>query len=168
MVACQATKKEGEHLLDKKLLEELERYILLHQNSHYELYMQSPSDITPEELEEYIKSRRKRSFQQLLFQFIDSAGAADADIYKKAGIDRRHFSKIRSNSAYRPLKKTVLSFILALELNTDEAEELLEAAGYSFSGSEERDLVLQFFLENGIYDCDKINLALHHFQLEVL
>lgn len=82
------------------------------------------------ELEEFIKINRKPSYAKVLFSFIDKKGKKDSDIYKKVGIDRRHFSKIRSNPDYRLGKNTAIALTIALE-NKNEAEQLMSAAGFS-------------------------------------
>ena len=111
------------------------------------------------ELEDFIKNKRKPTFNQILFSFIDQKGATDSDIYKRAGIDRRHFSKIRSNPDYRPGKNTAIALAIALELNKKETDRLLSAAGFSLSESDTFDLVIRFCLEKKIYDLHTINLS---------
>ena len=93
---------------------------------------------------------------------------SDAEVYKKAGLDRRHFSKIRSNPNYHPGKNTVIALAIALELNKKETGRLLTVAGYSLSESDTFDLVIQFCLEKKIYDLDTINQALEYFSLKPL
>lgn len=123
--------------------------------------------IRESELEHFIKKTRKKAFSQLLFSFIDKKEVCETDVYKKAGIDRRHFSKIRSAN-YRIGKNTVISLVLALKLNKKEAEELLNAAGYSLSDSDTFDLIIQYFLEKKIYDILTVNQALDYFSLKPL
>lgn len=125
-------------------------------------------DVSHTELENFVKNKRKQTFNQLLFSFIDQKGANDSDIYKRAGIDRRHFSKIRSNPNYHPGKNTVIALAIALELHKKETGQLLAAAGYSLSESDTFDLVIQFCLEKRIYDLDTINQALDYFSLKPL
>ena len=103
-----------------------------------------------------------------MFSLIDKKGASDPDIYKKAGIDRRHFSKIRSNPDYRPVKNTVIALALALELNKKETDKFLSSAGYSLSDSDTFDLVIQFCVEKKIYDIHDVNQALDYFSLKPL
>src|SRR5690606_40064692 len=103
-----------------------------------------------------------------LFQLIDQKGMKASEVYKRAGIDRRHFSKIRTNSSYKPKKNTIISLALALELDKDETEELLQAAGYAFSDNDTHDLIIQFFLEKQLYDIGIINEVLDHFRLRPL
>ena len=125
-------------------------------------------DIQTIELEDFIKTNRKPTLNQVLFSFIDKKEVSDIEIYKKAGIDRRHFSKIRSNPNYRPRKNTTIALALALELNKNDTEKLLSSAGYSLSDSETSDLVIQFCLKKKIYDIDLVNQALDYFSLKPL
>lgn len=143
----------NEHLAMKAY--ELEKHIL-------------SEDFYSIELEDFIHKNRKPAFNQTLFSQIDEKGAVDSEIYKKAGIDRRHFSKIRSNPNYRPSKNTVIALALALELDRDETEHLLDSAGYSLSDSETFDLVIQFCLEKRIYNIHDVNQALAYFSLKPL
>jgi hypothetical protein len=95
-------------MLDKKLLIELQGYVETHLSrlnfALCERYIEEDlcENIHPIELEDFIKNTRKPTFNQVLFSFIDKKRVSDLDIYKRAGIDRRHFSKIRSNPDYRP------------------------------------------------------------------
>ena len=163
-------------MLDKKLLIELQEYIESHLDriTHdvCKSIMHSPEVLYDEiphiELENFVKNKRKPTFNQLLFSFIDKKGVSDPDIYKKAGIDRRHFSKIRSNPDYRPGKNTVIALALALELNQKETDKLLSSAGYSLSDSDIFDLVIQFCIEQKIYDIHDVNQALDYFSLKPL
>jgi hypothetical protein len=130
-------------------------------------YIQQSESITID-LEDYIKNHRKPTLNQVLFRLIDDSGESDVDIYKKAGIDRKLFSKIRSNPDYRPSKNTTIALALALQLNIDDTEELLSAAGYSLSESNVFDLVIQFCLEHNIHDIYSVNVALDHFDQKCL
>ncbi len=94
------------------------------------------------------------SFNQLLFKYIDDKHLNEVDIYKKAYIDRKLFSKIRSNINYRPKKKTVVQLIFGLKLNIAEANELLNSAGYYLSHSLKSDLIVEWFIINNNYDLD--------------
>ena len=82
-------------------------------------------------------------------------------MYHKAGLTKAHFSKIKNTKDYQPSKATALALALAMKLTADEAEDLLERAGYTFSPSQLRDLVVKFFIEEGIYDVDEVNIQLH-------
>ncbi|MBP1933215.1 hypothetical protein [Ammoniphilus resinae] len=162
-------------MLDRRLLIELEEYIERHPIRLHNDVLESPifeescsEGIHPVELEDFIRNTRKPAFSQVLFGFIDRKGITDSDVYKKAGIDRRLFSKIRSNSDYRPRKNTVIALALSLELNKKETGKLLGSAGYSLSDSDTFDLVIQFCLEKRIYNIHDINQALAHCSLKPL
>lgn len=96
-------------------------------------------------------------FSSKLFQLIKEKGISEVDCYKKANLDRRLFSKIRSNVKYRPSKETVFCLILALELKPDEAKELLGTAGYCFSSSIKRDLAIFYMIYHDFYDINRVN-----------
>lgn len=85
-----------------------------------------------------------------------SKDLSETEIYKTANIDRRLFSKIRSDSEYHPQKQTILPLIIALHLNIKEAEDLLARAGFAFSPTNRTDIIYKFCIENGIYDLCKV------------
>lgn len=161
-------------MLQEKVIQELHEYIDRHLSitlcEKSAPYMEdfNLESISPIELESFINKNRKATLQEVLFKFIDKKAVTDAEIYKKAGIDRRHFSKIRSNPNYRPGKNTVIALALALELTKKETDKLLSSAGYSLSESETFDLVIQFCLEKKIYDLFQVNFALDQFNLKPL
>ena len=116
----------------------------------------------PRKLDE-LMSQMDETFSQRLFRMIREKNLDETEIYKKAYIDRRHFSKIRNDINYSPTKKTVLAFALAMELSVDEAKDLLDSAGFSLSMSSKADVIVLYFLENEIYDMFEINDVLDHF-----
>jgi hypothetical protein len=160
-------------MFDKELLLELQAYIEKHLKlqilqTFESVSFQKSEELQNIEIEDFIKVKRQPTFNQTLFRYIDKKGASDSDIYKRAGIDRRHFSKIRSNPEYKPGKNTVIALALALELTKKETDKLLGSAGYSLSDSDTFDLVIQFCLEKKIYNFYDINQALDYFSLNPL
>ncbi len=115
-----------------------------------------------------IIAMREETFTQRLFRYIDRSGLSDSAVYHKANIDRRLFSKIRSNENYQPSKPTVIAFIVALELNLDETHDLLLSAGYALSTSSVFDLIIEYFITERKYDMMEINATLFHFNQPLL
>ena len=87
----------------------------------------------------------------------------DAEVYKRAHMSRQLFSRIRSDANYRPAKKTVLALAIALRLGPDEARDLLERAGFALSHASKRDIIVEYFLEHGIFDLFAVHEALYEF-----
>lgn len=135
----------------------------------------------PPEAENYIKSfpspaesledrisHMGKTFQEHLFMLIDRRGLTDPEVYRKANIDRKHFSKIRSNKDYMPGKRTALALAIALELSLDETKDLLARAGLTLSPSIVSDLIIGYCIETGNYDIYEINCILFKYGQQTL
>ena len=109
------------------------------------------------------------SFSQALFNFIDSKELTDVEVYKRAQIDRKLFSKLRKKG-YVPKKKTIISLVFALELDFSETIYLLSLAGYTLSPSLDMpfDIIISNHIKRGIYDIDKVNDTLYEYELPLL
>jgi len=102
-------------------------------------------------------------FSQTLLAIIDSRGLKDSAVYKKAQVDRKLFSKIRTHPDYRPSKGTALAFALALELDLEETESLIGRAGYALTHSSKFDIIVEYFILHGNYDLFELNEVLCKF-----
>jgi hypothetical protein len=162
-------------LISKELLIELQEYV----SNHLVNIKQTVSEdiclfnsyicpIESNEMVDFINNNKKPTFNKLLFKYIDKLGFIDSEVYKRAGIDRKHFSKIRSTPDYHPSKNTAIALAFALNLDQKEADKFIGAAGYTLSDSETFDLVITFCFNRKIYNINDINIALDYFSLKPL
>jgi len=175
----------------EKILFELEEYIAAHyvpsEENENEETLQAPSDKPAEasgiaeekgagkggaaesslSLDDLI-GEVGPTFHEKLFDLIANSGMTDVEVYKRADIDRKFFSKIRNNPAYHPRKDVILALAISLRLSISETEDLLSRAEYAFSPGRKSDVIIRYFIERGIYDMQVINLALHDHGLPIL
>ena len=127
------------------------------------------SALNDDSINKYInENKSENKFQKLLFKFIDDRNLKDSDVYNKVNIDRRLFSKIRSNINYHPSKDTVILLCIALNLNEDEAVELLDSASYTLPKNNVFDLIIRYCFIEHIYDINTINDYLYSYNCKLL
>lgn len=108
------------------------------------------------------------SFHDKLFELIGQSGLDNKDVWKRANLDRKHFSKIQCDKKYHPKKKTVMALCIALELDLEQAKDLLARADWAFSPSSRVDLIVQKAIAEKQYDIYQLNLVLFKYTNEIL
>lgn len=134
-------------------------------------YVESEKEesININDIDTFIKNNKSdyNDFQTTLFKMIDEKNLKDSDVYNKVHIDRRLFSKIRSDKNYHPSKETIILLGISLELNEVEIEELLDSASYSLPKNNHYDLIIRFCFINKIYNLKHINELLEQYNCKV-
>ena len=126
-----------------------------------------PSPFLGRKLKDLI-GRKSETFQEQLLRLIDEKGYTDVEVYKRANLDRKLFSKIRCNPAYQPQKRTALALAMALKLNMDETTDLLRRAGLALSPASRADLIVEYCIVNRIYDLFEVNALLFDYDQPLL
>ncbi len=119
-------------------------------------------------IESFVDNKKEDSFAEHLWKLILEKGKDDVEVYKKAHLDRRLFSKIRTDKGYKPSKSTAVALAIALELEYTETQDLLQRAGYYLSVSSKEDLIIRYFIEHQQYDIFLINEVLYHYGFKPL
>lgn len=154
---------------DKKLLQ-IKKYIdenFAHRNHKNEMPVYGCDFEEFEELKKRILARKSKTWQEALFALIDKKGYKDSDVYKRCGVTKQTFSKIRSDENYHPDKYTAIRLCIGLKLNIDETLNLLNMAGYTLSPSIKRELVVEYFIENKVYNMMDLNIVLDKLKLRI-
>lgn len=114
------------------------------------------------------QAKNAPTFSDVLIKTQNMLGLKAPEVYKTAGIDYRHYSKIISDKNYKPKKETVFALALALKLNDYATEQFLKYAGYSFNPSSLFDMTIKYFIDEKIYDRLQIDLLMDSMNLPLL
>jgi hypothetical protein len=108
------------------------------------------------------------TFQEKLFELIESRHMSNTEVYSNANLDRKHFSKIQCNVNYHPSKKTAMALCISLKLDLEESKDLLSRADWAFSPNRKMDLIVMNAIINKEYNINKVNTILFNYGQECL
>jgi O-acetyl-ADP-ribose deacetylase (regulator of RNase III) len=171
-------------VVSQKLLGEVDSYIDEHYVDAYQIQRRQlleveqiafrvagiavmPAPLKAKNLDD-LMNRLDEPFSDTLLKLIDAKGKTDVEVYKRANLDRKLFSKIRTGKGYTPKKPTILALAVALELTLDETDDLLERAGYALSHASKFDVIVEFFIVKGNYNIFEINEVLFQYDQPLL
>ena len=160
------SRTESNITYDSEVYEECSRYTEA-EESEPELLVSVPMPEKAMSLEEELENVGM-SFHDKLFELIGKSGMENKDVWKRANLDRKHFSKIQCDEKYHPKKKTVMALCIALELDLEQAKDLLARADWAFSPSSKVDLIVQKAIIDKQYDIYQLNLVLFQYTNEIL
>ena len=155
-------------LSDLGYREEMEDFFPYTETKYQLKYSEDPMPLRSQRRLNDIVDEVGETFQERLLRLIDERELTDVEVYKRANLDRKLFSKIRCKTDYQPKKKTALALAISLRLNLDETIDLLSRAGMALSPSSKFDLILRYFIENEVYDINTINMALFQHDQPIL
>ncbi len=108
------------------------------------------------------------SFSEYLMFLIQSKGMTNAEVHKRAIVDKKVFSKIKNNPDHHPNKLTAMCLCIGAKLNMDETRDLLARAGYALSPADKTDVIFSYFIENEIYDMIELDIQLEEHGLKCI
>lgn len=149
----------SEHRFSRRRLAEIE----YNAPCDYEIYGAPATAAAPSAKLDEMISKMDEPFSIALGKLIYAKGKTDPEVYKKANIDRKLFSKIYSVKGYTPKKRTILAIAVALELSLDETDDLLGRAGYALSNADIFDVIVEYFIISHKYDIYEINTVLFQY-----
>lgn len=152
------------HQIERRRFLDAERFI----NAEQEVLYETKEQVSvPATLDDLI-GNLDEPFSQMLFRLIDAKEMTDVEVYKRANLDRKLFSKIRSNKGYMPSKRTAIALAVALNLSLDETNAFLKRGGYALSHAVKFDVIVEYFIISGRYNIFEINEVLFEYDQPLL